>query len=76
MCPIFIYWILQVLRDPKVSKSLANQGLLACLFDSNCHCYCHAYHIERCLEVQDVVLIALLVDVLNGHLRVEELIKI
>ena len=37
MCPNFIYWILQVLKDPKVSKSLINQGLLACLFDSNCN---------------------------------------
>ena len=35
MCPHFIYWILQVLKDPNVSKNLTNQGLLACLFDSN-----------------------------------------
>ena len=44
MCPNFIYWILQVLKDPKVSKSLINQGLLACLFDSNCNSNRHAYH--------------------------------
>ena len=28
----------------KSPKDLANKGLLACLFDSNCHCYCHSYH--------------------------------
>ena len=37
MCPNFICLILQDLKDPKVSKSLINQGLLACLFDSNCN---------------------------------------
>ena len=27
MCPNFIYWILQVLKDPKASKSLENQAI-------------------------------------------------
>ena len=40
MCPNFIYWILQVLKDSKVSKSLINQGLLACFL--NCYCYRHS----------------------------------
>ena len=44
MCPNFIYWILQVLKDPKASKSLINQGLLACLFDSNCNSNSHTNH--------------------------------
>ena len=44
MCPNFIYWILQVLKDLKVSKSLINQGLLACLFDSNCNSNGHTNH--------------------------------
>ena len=44
MCPNFVYWILQVLKDPKVSKSLINQGLLAGLFDSNGHGNGHTDH--------------------------------
>ena len=44
MCPNFIYWILQVLKDSKVSKSLINQGLLACLFDSNRYSNGHTNH--------------------------------
>ena len=42
MCPNFIYWILQVLKALKPSKSLEIQGLLARFFDSTCNtttCY-------------------------------------
>ena len=41
MCPNFIYWILQVLKDPKVSKSLENQGLLARFL--NCYSYSNSH---------------------------------
>ena len=44
MCPNYIYWILQVLKDSKASKSLTYQGLLACFFDSNCNSNCHTNH--------------------------------
>ena len=44
MCPNFIYWILQALKDQKVSKSLINQGLLACLFNCNGNCNSHTNH--------------------------------
>ena len=37
---------------------------------------CSKPAIERCFKVQNVVLIGLLVDVLNRHFRVEELIEI
>ena len=51
MCPNFIYWILQVLKDTKVSKSLENQGLLARLFDSNCNSNSHTNHgVVTCAE--------------------------
>ena len=44
MCPNFIYWILQVLKDSKASKSLINQGLLRSLFDSYSYGYGHTNH--------------------------------
>ena len=44
MCPNFIYWILQVLKDSKVSKSLTNQELLACFLNSNCNSNSHTNH--------------------------------
>ena len=44
MCPNFIWLILQVLKDQKVSKSLINQGLLRSLFDSNSDRYGHTNH--------------------------------
>ena len=47
MCPNFIYWILEVLKVPKVSKSLINQGLLARLFDSNCNAGGHTILVNR-----------------------------
>ena len=69
MCPNFIYWILQVLKDPKVSKSLINQGLLASLFDSNSHSDSHTNHgVVTCAD-QAHHLIA--VDAL-GELQSEE----
>ena len=49
MCPNFIYWILQVLKALKASKSLINQELLACLFDSNYDRYSHTELPERLL---------------------------
>ena len=44
MCPNFIYWILQVLKDSKVSKSLINQGLLIRFLNRNGNCYSHTDH--------------------------------
>ena len=32
------------MKIKKVSKSLINQGLFACLFDSNCYSYGHTNH--------------------------------
>ena len=47
MCPNFIYWILQVLKDPKVSKSLINQGLLASFLNGNGNRDGHTDHGRR-----------------------------
>ena len=44
MCPNFIYWILQVLKDPKVSKSLINQGLLGSFLNGYSHRNSHTDH--------------------------------
>ena len=44
MCPNFIWLILQILKDLKVSKSLINQELLASLFDSNRNSNGHTNH--------------------------------
>ena len=44
MCPNFIWLILQVLKDLKVSKSLINQELLACFLNSYSYCDRHSDH--------------------------------